>query len=360
VIALRGRHIGGFGLLATILMVGAGGCCAPKPPRISSLAPNAGFVAIADMQPPTIVASMATIIAQHNERIGDLARLRTPVTMIIDAPDPRHDEPERRRRDQVEGNLQVIQPASVSLRVDKLSQTLFVLGSNEEHYWWIEFGDVRRAFVGRIAEASMEKAAMFGLPVHPLDLLELAAITPLSEAARGGWDPTRTAGQIGDGSDPSAGVHRVRDNLMHGSAQASNVGRAGGVRELLFDPVSGEARAVWLLSSKGRAVAWSELTRYAAVPVDGNAFSSAAIATRINVTIPTQDGRDQTRVEISLGKPENPGSRLRTKQFVLEEVLSAYSVEEIIDIDTLSTGDGSAPVTTPKLQSIPRMLDPND
>jgi hypothetical protein len=262
-------------------------------------------------------------VAAHNQRVADLGRLRTPVTLVIDSPDPAEGEPDRRRRDQLEGNLQLIQPSNVSLRVDKVSQTLFVLGSNENRYWWIEFTDPRRAFVGGMSLATPAKVARFGLALHPLDLLEMAAITPLSAGATGGWDRSRG----GEG-----GVLRVRDRLASEGFAAANA-VAWGWRELLIDPTTLQARAVWLLSPEGRAIAWSELDRYVEVPVDGKGRSAARIASRIRAVVFTEQGN--TVLDMSLSQPENAGNRIRTGQFDLDRVLDTYEVAEVVDVDEI-------------------------
>lgn len=314
-------------------------CCSSPAPKAQGLSPGRGIVTLAATQPPADQPTIADAIGAHNQRVADLARLRTPVTLVIDAPDPSDDNPERRRRDQLEGNLQLIQPANVSLRIDKVSQTLFVLGSNQQRYWWIEFTDPRRAFVGDMSLATPAKVARFGLALHPLDLLELAAITPLSPSAQGGWDQTRA------NESEAGGLLRVRDRLISAafatqaqseanSAGAQNAAASGwGWRELLIDPATLQPRAVWLLATDGRAIAWSELDQYIEVPVDGKGQSPARIASRIRAVVWTQRGED--RIEMSLSQPENVGNRIRTGQFDLDRVLDTYEVAETIDIDDL-------------------------
>lgn len=324
-------------------------CCSSPSPKATGLSPGRGVVSSASAQSPAGVPSVAEAIAAHNQRVADLSRLRTPVTMVIDAPDPSDDNPDRRRRDQLEGNLQLIQPANVSLRIDKVSQTLFVLGSNQQRYWWVEFTDPRRAFVGDMAQATPAKVARFGLALHPLDLLELAAITPLSPTARGGWDASRKD------ITQAGGVLRVRDRLIS-AAFASEASRSGGGsgsdggwgwREVLFDPATLQPRAVWLLSPDGRAIAWSELDQYVEVPVDGKGQSPARIASRIRAVVWTERGED--RIEMSLSQPENAGNRIRTGQFDLDRVLDTYEVADVIDIDALIASEANQGQRSPNL-----------
>ena len=303
-------------------------CCSSPSPKATGLSPGRGVVAVASAQSPAGLPTVADAIAAHNQRVADLSRMRTPVTLVIDAPDPSDDNPDRRRRDQLEGNLQLIQPANVSLRIDKVSQTLFVLGSNQQRYWWVEFTDPRRAFVGDMAQATPAKVARFGLALHPLDLLELAAITPLSPTARGGWDASRTE------ITQAGGLLRVRDRLISAAFASEAEGTGGwGWREVLIDPSTLQPRAVWLLSPDGQPIAWSELDQYVEVPVDGKGQSAARIASRIRAIVWTERGED--RIEMSLSQPENAGNRIRTGQFDLDRVLDTYEVSEVIDIDAL-------------------------
>ncbi len=261
---------------------------------------------------PANLPDAQSMISRHNARVVDLGSLRTPVTLLIDA--PKGDGSDKRLQEQVEGSLQLIQPHQVSLRVDKVGQTLFVMGSNAERYWWIEFGDERWAYVGATALATPKKAAKFGLPVHPLDLIELAAITPLSSGAQTAWDSKRQ-------------LLRVVDNARWGTRVllcSVDAPKPGGDPDAYV-----EVRGVWLADQAGRIVAWSELTRQAPVPIDGNTRSPAAMARNVLVHVPARD----TRVEVLIIDPENPGKRIKTRQFDIAKVLDTYEVKDITDID---------------------------
>lgn len=282
---------------------------------------------------PANLPDAQTFIARHNARVADLQTLRTPVTLLIDA--PKGDESGKRLQEQVEGNLQLIQPYQVSLRVDKVGQTLFVMGSNAERYWWIEFGDERWAYVGATALATPRKAARFGLPVHPLDLIELAAITPLSSGARMAWDSQRQLLRVVDGA-------KWGTRVLLCSVETR---RPGGDSDVYV-----EVKGVWLADQTGRIVAWSELSRLAMVPVDGNTRSLAAMAHNVLVHVP---GRD-TNVEVVIIDPENPGKRIKTGQFDVAKVLDTYDVKDITDIDEeaqeIASQDGLPALPTPSEQ----------
>ncbi|MFO0856129.1 MAG: hypothetical protein U0640_02085 [Phycisphaerales bacterium] len=291
--------------------------CGSKPKSLNlGIAPDVK----ARFQPATIgsdkgpanLPDTQSIISRHNARVSDLATLRTPVTLLIDA--PKGDGSSKRMQEQVEGSLQLIQPHQVSLRVDKVGQTLFVMGSNADRYWWIEFGDERWAYIGATALATPRKAAKFGLPVHPLDLIELAAITPLSGGTRTAWDSQRQLLQVVDNA-------RWGTRVLLFSVEAPRPGE---------DPKAHvEVKGVWLVDTSGRIVAWSELSRQAPVPVDGNTLSPAAMARNVLVHVP---GRD-TNVEVIVVDPENPGRRIKTGQFDIAKVLDTYEVKDITDID---------------------------
>ena len=249
---------------------------------------------------PVPLPAIADVAQQYNQRVADLDRLRTPLTVLLNLPP---DQPgASRRREQVEGNLQVFQPERVSLRLDKVGQTLLVMGAGEGRYWWIQMGDQPQAFAGELARASFAKAQRLGVPIHPLDVLELLGIVPLTGKESLAWD---------------RGFLRVSGRSRFGS------------RVLFLDPASLEPRAIWLRDARGLVAVWAELSRPVPVPVDGKPFSPARIPSRITARVPDAD----TDIELALTKPENPGERLRTRQFEIASVLAAYGSPEVIDID---------------------------
>ncbi|MFO0832855.1 MAG: hypothetical protein U0637_13565 [Phycisphaerales bacterium] len=248
---------------------------------------------------------IGAIVEAYNTRVRDLSRLRAPVTMIIDSPK----EGGGRTRDQVEGNLQVMLPSSVALRIDKVGQALAYLGSSDQQYWWFDLGDPKRAFVGAHAMASMEKARRFGLPVHPLDLVELAGVTPLPNAS------LLTLSRSTSGED----VIEVPGRWS---------------RRRLFLDGSHEPVRIEVVGRDGRVAVSSRLSRYQAVEVDGNVFSKARIAGQIEIDIADAD----VRASIAVVEPKNPGAKLRLKAFDLAAMLESYNIKDVVDMDAPGAG----------------------
>jgi hypothetical protein len=257
-------------------------------------------------------AGASAIVQAYNTRVRDLARLRAPVTMIIDSPK----EGGGRTRDQVEGSLQVMLPSSVALRIDKVGQSLAYLGSNDLRYWWFDLGDQKRAYVGAHALASMEKARRFGLPVHPLDLVELAGITPL---------PNASLLKFSRGADG----HDVVE-----------VPGRWATRRLHLNPTTHEPTRIEIVERDGRVAVASRLSRYQAVEVDGNVYSAARIAGQMEIDI---EGAG-VKASIAVVEPKNPGAKLRLKGFDLEAMLESHNIKDVVDMD--APAPSQRPVTS--------------
>lgn len=134
-----------------------------------------------EREPPAVAA----IAESYNARAELLAHVWSRLTMRIEATE----EDGSRRVENTEGYLQVVQPSRVSLMVNKLGETYLVLGSDEERYWWMSLADEPTALVGRHDQATPERSAEFGVPMHPLDMLDLMAVRPIDPAlASAAWD----------------------------------------------------------------------------------------------------------------------------------------------------------------------------
>ena len=198
----------------------------------------------------------------------------------------------------------------MSLRGDKVGQTLFWVGSNEEKYWSIDVGsDEKFAVIGTHAQLTPRKVASLGLPAHPLDVLEALCVTPL---AREGEQVVITAGRT------------------VGTIDVETKGKLG-VRVLrTLDAKTFEPRRVELRTPQGVLLLTAVLSRWKAVPVVGNTLSQAAIAGTIDLSLPLED----TSVTLLLSDPQNPGpSGLRSKPFEPHALLKAHDVKNVRDLD---------------------------
>jgi hypothetical protein len=272
----------------------------PKPAGPQSTRP------IATDSPPPALANVAAV---YNLRVVDLAVLRTPVTMLLDRPgmNEQGQPTGEREKNQIEGSMQWHLPSKFSLRGDKVGQTLFWVGSNERQYWSIDVGsDEAFAVVGAHAQLTPRKVASLGLPAHPLDVLEALCVTPLPSDAQVKWG--RAAGTLDVQSKAQLGVLVTRT----------------------LDARTLEPRRVELVTQSGQTLLRAELSRIRSVPVVGNTFSPAMIATQIDMTLPSED----TRITLLLSDPQNPGlDSLRQRPFDPQALLKAHNVQQVRDLD---------------------------
>jgi len=119
----------------------------------------------------------ATIAAAYNARLEPIQRLWARAVTRVWYPDEHGEE----NSEQLEGFFQYIRARSVLILFDKvgLSQTFAVFGSNDTHYWWIELLDEKVMHLGTHAGVTPQRVRELGLPVHPLELLEVLGLVPL-------------------------------------------------------------------------------------------------------------------------------------------------------------------------------------
>lgn len=130
--------------------------------------------------PNTPAPTPAAFAAAHNARVAGLARLWTRATVRINGLDADGNKVD----EQVDGRLILEMPDRLHMRISKLGEPYFLLGSSGPKFWWFDLSkDDRTAFVGSHATATREQVQRFGLPVHPLDLIELLAISPVAPSA---------------------------------------------------------------------------------------------------------------------------------------------------------------------------------
>lgn len=281
-----------------VVLAGALGGCAGLPPGTipPPLVPNP------DWKGP--LPRWETFAARYNERLAGLDRLRAPVALVLETTDADG----KRSKDQVEGNLQVSLPRRVSLRLDKVGKTLFQFGSNDTHYWWMDVAGERAAWLGSHERSSRVSLDAFGLPLDPLDLIALLAITPMDPGA---------AGTLAWGSEP---------RTMEATIRAGG----GGTTRVMVDSGSLYPKRVELRGEDGRVLGVANLSRYQSVKLPGVAISTTRVPEVFEVEIP---GRG-VRALFAVHAPENPGSAMRDRAFEFEALRSAYGVGRVFDLDT--------------------------
>ena len=253
---------------------------------------------------PERVPSYTESAQRFNTRVARLNRVWSRVNITLRSPK----ESGGTSVDHAEGHLQLEQPDRTALSINKLGETYFYLGSDADGYWWLDMSDSDRktALYGRHAEATPELIAELGLPVHPRELLELFAITPLPLAAEG-----RVAEPGRAEWDEKLGMLKITTPAMWGQ------------REMWVDPVTMAPQQVELLDGRGRARAVCEMGRYISAPVRGDGRVPPKLASQYRVEMPETG----TRVTLELYGAEN--KPISPRAFDFTELVEAYGIDEV-------------------------------
>lgn len=245
------------------------------------------------------------VAAAYNARIAGLARLSSPVSVVIDR---RREEGDGRTRDQLDGNLSIMPPASTALRLDKAGVNAAYLGSNDFAYWWLDLsGGEPVALAGTHLKATREDAADFGLPVHPLEFIELLGVLPVPASA-------------------------ARDRAIvwapDGRALVLTAPSRWGVRRFLLDPATFEPMAIELLDDRGVLAVGAALSEFRPAFIEGRPGVSVRVPTKMELVIPGDD----TRVLLVLASPKVP-LKINPKAFQLSALIESYGVRRFVDQD---------------------------
>jgi len=244
------------------------------------------------------------VIAQrYDARVKRLERLWGSVSLRILGVD-RDGEPVD---EQAEAYLQVIRPRKVALEVKKVGETYFYMGSNDTRYWWIDLhSEERPAIVGTHENATPKAVEQLGVPLHPLDLLELLGITPIGTTVNA-W---------------GAKVNWSQD----GKLVVVRVPGRWGPREYLLDPETFEPQKIALLDPRGQVAAMAELQSYQPVAVRDDAKAEPRMAKRFVVDVPPN-----TTLTMRFEQVEN--REIKDKPFDFEYLKKVFRVREVRDAD---------------------------
>jgi hypothetical protein len=252
------------------------------------------------------VPEYAAVAEAYNQRVQGLDHLWSRGTIRVEYPG----QDGKAEQAQVETNLQVVLPAKVNLTLDKAGP-LAVLGSNDEQYWYIDLQTKEHtAKVGEHGKATAQGVAELGVPVYPLDLIELVGITP---------QPTSWP-SVGTGEAPD-----LRWSTDGRSLILTTPGRTG-PRRLYLDPDTFRPSRIDLTGPGGKVLVTAELSRYERV-----AGAPGMVATQIEAEL--DEGR--TRVRLRLDEPA-ANHTIKPVAFNLDALLKAYNVREVESLDTLA------------------------
>ncbi len=252
----------------------------------------------------------AAVASLYNARVDALVRLQSQVSVVIES----ETRDKGHTREQLEGNLIIERPLNVALRLDKVGQPVAHLGSNDHAYWWLNLAeDEPSVAVGSHIKATPKDAETFGLPVHPLEFVELLGITPLPAAA------------------PASKIPPVAWS-KDGKSLIVTLPSRWGTRRLTIDPATTYPSRVELLAANGSVAATADLSRYQPVNIDTRPGAPARVASNISLTVPT----NSTRMILVLADPKSP-AKVRAKAFDLVPLVENYNIKKFIDLDARKT-----------------------
>lgn len=291
---------------AGVILLIPGGCASTSSGREPTAQPR-----------PAPPPAFAAVAAAHDKRVAGLGTLWARLTLRVSGrlADAELD------REETEGHLQIILPRKVAISIMKLGETYFYLGSNDQVYWWLDLTRNKRAFFGRHERARVETVDRFGIPVHPLDLVELFAITPMPKV-----------------QGPAPEVRWSVDGQLLWYDLPARTGR----KRVLLEPGSLLPAMVELLDERGKVVVRSELSRYEEFAARTPPGARPSVATRCIITVPRSD----LTITINLYDPDGRMPREVAFDFA-QLVQKRFNIPELIDLDSVPEaeprGDKAAP-----------------
>ena len=306
-----GMKNGMIACVCVALGIGLGGCAEHN---------RAAHPDATTMKPaPATMPSYVQIAQRFDTRVARLNRVWSRVNLTL----RQTKESGKQSVDRAEGYLQLIQPAKTALSVNKLGETYFYFGSDEKGYWWLDLSDTAHkvALYGTLAMATPARVGALGLPVHPRELLDLLAITPLPESGSVSWDGL-------------AGQFVVR---TAGAGGAWGDGGEWGDRKVWLEKQTLAPRRVELLDRNGSVRAMSTFEKYISVPVKGDGHVPPKMASRYRINLPGEG------VELILELYGATNKAMSDRAFDFAELVDAYGVDEIIDLDTQVPQETSSP-----------------
>ncbi len=217
--------------------------------------------------------------------------------------------------EQLDGDLHIVQPDMIALSLRKVGVDGAALGANERFYWYIDLlADDPIASIGTHAKANPDRLAELGVPVHPLDLLQLLGFSSVPEEPMDPEEPLRLT---------PTGTRLVL------SAPAR-----WGVVEYIIDPETFEPDRISIRRDPSLAPVLTADMLDGDVMFDDRidrALPSVAIPERVVIDVPLLEARVQIRFLGAQSSRRRPDERA----FDLGETLSRYGVRLKRDLDVV-------------------------
>lgn len=276
-------------LVVAVLPLLIAGCASVQGPKVARPEVLPGYDQVAD---------------RFDVRVDRLSRVWSRVNLTLRSPR----EKGGTSVDRSEGHIQIELPDRTAVTVEKLMDVYLYFGSDAVGYWWIDLtdGDRKTALYGRHDEATPALVAELGLPVHPRELLDLIAITPLPKRGKGAVVAPGTVDW-----DADRGLLRVVVPAMWGT------------RTLWLDPVTMAPHRVELRDGAGAERASCEMSRPISVPVRGDGHVPPKLASRYQVSMPATGASLTMELYGAENKPIDP------RAFDFKALVESYGVDEI-------------------------------
>lgn len=179
--------------LGLVLILGAGGCESFN--RMWGSPAGTEVAQTHSRAPAGPAPAYSAVAQQYDSTIARLGRLYARANIRVSY----YDEHGELQTEDPEGQLQVVRPNRLLLSLGKAGKTLFLFGCDAERYWWFDLTDADKSFaaVGRHDLFNEETSRRIGLPLRPLDLIRVLAVTPLDPKAPGATQWSNDGTQIG-------------------------------------------------------------------------------------------------------------------------------------------------------------------
>ncbi len=294
------------------------------------------------LSPSRGAPDVAAMVERYNRNAERLSRV------FIAAGDVRIRLVERdgqERTEQVEFSMQMVAPENLAIFIRKLSQTLFVLGCNQERYWWVDVsGDEKFAATGLNALAwRVRRGPTVGLRIRPTDIIRLVGAVPIALNADG------TPGVAGARwSDDGKGVVLTIAHVGPrpgasdtGENETPTDGEGIAMERITMDAATGWPTRVELLDSAGEVIVDSELSAHGPVNIRTSGAERPRLAQ--SVFIRHQPSGSELRLgfsEMSDGDEGGGRSRISPKAFDFEAVRRTMRADRVIDLDAAAREAG--------------------
>lgn len=254
-----------------------------------------------------------TVAAEFNANADRLARFRAQVDIRVIFFNRDGD----RQTEECDGLLQVIRPDRMALSFRKVSQTLFWLGCNGSHYWWIDMtGDEPLAAIGRHEKFGPNQARFIGVAIQPLDLIRLLGCVPLPV------DPRRPMGALQWSDDGT----RLGVTI--------SIGPRGETQRLWLDPATYLPVYVELYDARRKPVIVADLSQHEAVRQFEDGRPSPLLAGRVHINQLEQ----QTELRLLLRGMQDGGPKserpISDSAFDFAAIASTFNIEKAGDLDS--------------------------